>query len=276
MNRRFFLFWLSSLLLCVQPVFGADDASQKNRDSGGRDSAVRNPDQPDATAKTLRVAVYSGEGTGASRTALLEVLAKSPRFRVSDVSAAEIRGGKLADFELLVHPGGSGSKQGRALGEEGRNAVRRFVQRGGGYVGFCAGAYLATNDYQWSLGLIDAKVVDRKHWARGFGTVKLRLTPAGRKLLGRDEELLPIYYHQGPLLSPNDDPATPDYRPLATFATEIAKNGAPPGVMQGTTAICTTRYGQGRVLCFSPHPEKTRGLENMVYTALRWAAAGAE
>ncbi|MBT6847278.1 MAG: biofilm PGA synthesis protein PgaB, partial [Planctomycetaceae bacterium] len=123
----------------------------------------------------IKVAVFEGDGVGKSCTNLLTVLDNSSKiqFEVSRVTTADILAGKLDAFDVLIHPGGSGSKQGNDLGEDGRQQVRQFVSQGGGFLGVCAGAYLATNDYTWSLNLIDAKVVDRKHWARGTGTVQL-------------------------------------------------------------------------------------------------------
>jgi len=44
------------------------------------------------------------------------------------------------------------------------------------------------------------------------------------------------------------------------------------GVMKGTTAIARAPFGEGRVICFSPHPEKTAGLEGMITRAINWAA----
>lgn len=58
---------------------------------------------------------------------------------------------------------------------------------------------------------------------------------------------------------------------LATYRTEIAKRGAPKGVMPGTAAMASARYGKGRVFVISPHPEKTRGLGGMVRSAIVWA-----
>src|SRR5262249_30511661 len=115
-------------------------------------------------------------------------------------------------------------------------------------------------------------VLDRAHWARGYGPVEIKLTPKGRELLGHAEERRIIYYHQGPLLAPAGDPDLPDYEPLAHFSGEIAKNGAPKGVILGTTAIAASRYGRGPVLCFSPHPELTDGLSGMLCRGVRWAA----
>jgi hypothetical protein len=59
--------------------------------------------------------------------------------------------------------------------------------------------------------------------------------------------------------------------PLASYRTEIAKRGAPKGVMAGTPAIVRVRYGKGRVFVISPHPEKTRGLGGIARSAIVWA-----
>ena len=73
----------------------------------------------------------------------------------------------------------------------------------------------------------------------------MRLTNEGKELLETDEDLLAIYYYQGPLLVPANDPNVPDYDTLATFETEVAENGAPKGVMKGTTAIAACSFGRG-------------------------------
>jgi glutamine amidotransferase-like uncharacterized protein len=158
------------------------------------------------------------------------------------------------------------------LGEDGRQQVRQFVSQGGGFLGVCAGAYLATNDYTWSLNLIDAKVVDRKHWARGTGTVQLELSPSGQDLFKAKSSELEIFYGQGPLLARRewDDPKIPDYESLAIYGSEIAKNGAPNGIMKGTSAAVRCDYGKGRVFCFSAHPELTEGLHYLIPTVVQW------
>lgn len=224
----------------------------------------------DLRGEEIRVALYSDTGAGKSVDDAHDVLRSDLRFRVTKLKAKDIQSGRLADFDILVMPGGSGSKQGKALGEEGRQQIRKFVSGGKLYVGVCAGAYLATCDYPWSLHILDAKVIDRKHWARGFGDVELSLTRTGREALGIDRDRCTIYYHQGPLLAPAQNADVDDYQPLATFAGEIAKNGAPEGVMKGTTAVAAGTFGKGRVLCFSPHPEKTKGLTRTLLRAIHW------
>jgi glutamine amidotransferase-like uncharacterized protein len=221
-------------------------------------------------ARPIRVALY--QDVGASPNKLVELLGKQPGIQVTRVTAEQIRSGALDGVDVLIHPGGSGGKQGNNLAEAGRERVRAFVRRGGGYIGICAGAYLATCDYTWSLHILDAKVIDKAHWARGNGPVNVGLSDAGRKLLAAPGESCSILYFQGPLLAPASNPELPDYQLLGTFQTEVHKQGVPGGVMQGTTAIASSTFGKGRVFCFSPHPEKTPGLEPMLIRAINWAA----
>jgi len=222
----------------------------------------------------IRVAIYDDAGGSAKGPPSCErCLPQGKGFAVKRVKAADIRAGELANFDVLIQPGGSGSGQAKALAKEGRDEVRKFVDQGGGYLGICAGAYLASADYEWSLGLLDAKVLDRQHWARGRGDVLLRLTQPGRAMWSEKQDLVTVLYHQGPLLAPAGKAEIPDYEPLASFETEIALKGAPTGVMKGTTAAARGSFGKGRVFCFSPHPEQTEGLDHFIVAAVRWAAA---
>jgi glutamine amidotransferase-like uncharacterized protein len=226
-----------------------------------------------AAPKTIRVAIFSDAGvTKAGVTQVERCLPESQGFEAKLITAEQIRDGALKDFDVLIHPGGTASKQGETLGDRGRGAVKKFVERGGGFIGICAGAYLASAQYKWSLGVLNAKVIDGAHWARGEGDVKLRLTSAGQKALQPEKESCTIHFENGPLLGPGKKDNIEDYEALATFETEMRKNDAPPGIMKGTTAIARGKYGKGRVVCFSPHPEKTPGREVFLQSAVRWAA----
>jgi putative intracellular protease/amidase len=220
----------------------------------------------------IRVAVFQDAGVSEKVAGLIALLNGYAELRVMRVDGNDVRGGKLAGVDVVLVPGGSGSKEAAALEKSGRDEIRSFVERGGGYLGICAGAYLASADYDWSLHILDAKVLDRAHWARGVGDVEVSLTDAGQKLLGADSDRETILYWQGPLLAPAGKAEIPDYETLGTFATEIAKNGAPKGVMPGTTAIARGTFGAGRVFCFSPHPERTPAAQGQVLKAIQWAA----
>ncbi|HEY2412227.1 MAG TPA: BPL-N domain-containing protein [Pirellulaceae bacterium] len=244
---------LISVLSSFRIVAAADDASA-------------------AAAKPIRVAVFDDAGVSDKVAGLIELLNTHSELRVTKVDGNDVRGGKLTGFDVVLVPGGSGSKEAAALEESGRREIRTFVERGGGYLGICAGAYLASADYEWSLHILDAKVLDRAHWARGTGDVEVSLTEAGQKLLGARADRETILYWQGPLLAPAGKPEIADYETLGTFATEIAKNGAPKGLMPGTTAIARGTFGAGRVFCFSPHPERTPAVQGQVLKAIQWAA----
>jgi len=69
-------------------------------------------------------------------------------LQAKDVAA----GGLASRFDLLFVPGGWARDKMAALGEEGSEAIREFVRRGGGYLGFCGGAGLALS-HESGLGL---------------------------------------------------------------------------------------------------------------------------
>ena len=228
---------------------------------------------PQRGAGELRVAIYCGAGVGSDGPVRLEGLLQGTGNVMARVVCPEaIRAGVLGQFDVVLFPGGTGKGTAEALGENGRRAVERFVREGGGYLGICAGAYLATSGYEWGLKIIDARTVDSKHWKRGKGTVKIELTPAGREMLGAREGELPIYYANGPLLGPGGRNDLADYTVLSHFRQEMRQSDAPEGVMLNTPAMIAAAYHKGRVALFSPHPEKTAGLEPFVARAVRWTA----
>lgn len=231
----------------------------------------------DTLGTTVRVAIYDHSGGSANGPKnLMRILIPDSGFAANVVTPQEIRDGALKDYDVLIMPGGSGSKQSAMLEQKGRDNVKKYVESGGGYVGICAGSYLASSHYPWSLGIINAKVWDRSHWARGTGSVELELSSSGSDVLKSERKVLDCYYGQGPLLVPDNQPDMPGYEVLATYGSEIAEKGAPIGAMVGTHAIIRSKYGNGRVMCFSPHPEKEGQPNSIMVEGVRWAGAAAK
>lgn len=225
-------------------------------------------------ASVTNIALYVGLGASATPGvfAYPKAIALDPALRCTFVGAAELaHPDLLKQFDVLIFPGGMGNAQAETLGEAGSKAVTAFVRNGGGYVSSCAGSYLAATSHAWALHLINAEVLDYKHWLRGTGDVDMELTDAGRQILGDFKGLLKVHYANGPLLAVGSDAKLPAFTPLAYFRSDMAKS-APGGVMPNTPAIIAGDYGAGRVLCFSPHPEYTQGLESFVARAVRWVA----
>jgi predicted deacylase len=229
------------------------------------------------------VAVYDADGTGGQGVENLErIFASHPGYVLCHLGPAEIRAGVLDQFHVVIFPGGSGSKEAAALTKEGCRMVRRFVESGGGYVGICAGAFLATAKYDWSLGLVNARTFtgrqyvpgegEKSMWFHGTGTVQMELTAPGREILGDVPGIVELRYANGPIFSPAGREDLPEYVPLAFFRTEIAKYEPQKGTMVDTPAIIASAFGRGRVVAISPHPEASAQLESLVRRAVAWAA----
>jgi hypothetical protein len=235
-------------------------------------AAAEAPTAPLAPGR-LAVAVYCGSGAaGKGVPRVLSLLGAVTNVTVARVSPKDIQAGALKQFNVVMFTGGSGSGQGRALGEAGCREVRQFVEKGGGYVGICAGSYLACSGFSWSLGLLNAKTLSPL-WKRGTATVKVELTDRGREILGPRQGKLDCLYFQGPIVGPAGVPELPEFEPLAVFRSEVAENNTPKGIMINSPAIFAGRFGKGRVLCFSPHPEQTEDLGTFVTRAVAWTAA---
>lgn len=223
--------------------------------------------------RPLQVAIYQTPNSANSGMHLIrrriELLGE---VRVTEFTPAEFATQDLSRFQLVVFGGGSGSKQAANIGESGRAAVRKFVAEGGGYLGICAGAYLACKGFTWGIGLLDARTVSPK-WVRGRARLELELSDAGREVFGDVRDRFFVSYNNGPVIQPLGDAALPDYEVLAWFRTEANGKESPRGVMINSPAVVRTTYGQGRVITISPHPEGTAGLENFIPLAVAWLTA---
>lgn len=225
-----------------------------------------------------RVAVF--DDAGANETKVVRVLTNQPSLHVCQIGPDEMRPAVLRQFDVLVFPGGSGSKQGKAIGARGREHIRQFTSDGGGIVGICAGAYLCSSHYDWSLDLMNAAIfnqsidipeVGRKSmWYRGTATdVDVEISPEGAEVLSL-RGLHRIRYQNGPILSPGKNAAAPAYTELAWFRTENGIYDAQKGTMIGTPAVVRSDYGKGRVLAISPHFESTPDKESVIIRAVEF------
>ena len=229
----------------------------------------------------LFIGLYDGTGsTGRGVSNVVRSLTIQPGFTVSQLGPQDIRGEVLSQFQAVIFSGGSGSKQSATIGKEAAQAVRAYVRGGGGYLGICAGAFLCSAHYSWSLDLVDTHVFTgareiegkgrKQMWYRGKGTdQQMQLTAAGKKVFTGIPEHVEVRYQNGPIVSPKKLPNLPDYKVLAHFRSEKVLYPPQEGTMINTPAIVEGRFGKGRVISISPHPEATKGLESMIVHAVR-------
>ena len=116
-----------------------------------------------ADTSELCIAVYDAGGVGKRGPHNLDRVFSKTKSVMRRVGVADIRDGVLDQFDMVIFPGGSGSKQAAALEEEGQEVVKQFVEDGGGYMGICAGAFLAASNYSWSLGISNHKTLSLIH-----------------------------------------------------------------------------------------------------------------
>ena len=226
------------------------------------------------------VALYADKGgskTGVNRLASL--LDAASNISVTHIDAKDIQSDLLAQFDVIVFGGGSGSEQAETIGEAGAEAIRVFVSKGGGCLGVCGGAFLCSAHYPWSLKIVDTKVFTGMQEVEGVGRkamylrgptakVKMQLTEDGRHVFDGIPEHAEINFHNGPIVSPMNLEGLGPYKPLAFFRSEQVLYPPQKGTMLNSPAIVMGEFGQGRVMSISPHPESSPGLEKMIVQAV--------
>lgn len=179
--------------------------------------------------------VYRGPGACTNCWTSAAQSAKKAGFRVRLVND------HLKDFSVFDHaalwvqPGGKSTTAARAMGEEYLQKIRDFVRSGGGYVGFCAGAFIATSKIGTTemngLGIVPGKT---RLWDQKDG-------PGHLIEVSWNHQIRSVYYHGGPFI---DFSGVNDASLLIYSRYENGQN-----------AGAILNYGQGRVAVNGAHPE---------------------
>jgi glutamine amidotransferase-like uncharacterized protein len=220
----------------------------------------------------IQVGVYNGSGASAVCVIeTLEALKIDTGIAGYGVSPVDIQNGILDELDVLIFPGGSGSKEYNSLGKSSDKLIKEFAAREGkGLVGICAGGYLfASTEGYPCLEIIEAQSI-RDHYNRGRGLMAFTLNAGGKEIfpeLAMYDSLF-VQYYDGPIYE-IADAARMDI--IADIKSDIASHGnAPIGVTPGKPAFLTSQYGKGKVFVSVGHPESTPGLRWMVPRMARW------
>jgi glutamine amidotransferase-like uncharacterized protein len=169
--------------------------------------------------------------------------------------------------KVWVQPGGKSGAASNAMGAANRELIKKFIANGGGYVGFCAGAFLTTPKVGETkvpgLGIIEGKTrVFRR--AKGYPSVERMITADG---------ITHHYWEGGPWFSFNK--------------SQLSKVNVKSRYETGNriNAVETT-FGKGRISVTGTHPEAPQwwyddaeltdkdGLDNQLAAEMiKWAAA---
>ncbi len=224
-------------------------------------------------SEKIHVAVFSGNGASpVCVIETLEALKIDKGIEGKAVDGHDVAEGKLSDFEVIIFPGGSGSKELNNLGKSGVDSIRNFVmKKGKGLIGICAGGFMtmSTDGYP-SLKLSGYKQLDRPHYNRGRGLVQFKLTDRGEEYFPElKNHNLFLQYYDGPVMQLKDS-TKEDTSELAEFVSDIhPDNFAPAGLTPGKTFLYFQNAGKGKIFGIAGHPEATPGMRWMIPRMVR-------
>ena len=215
--------------------------------------AVASPPTDVQHVPKIKVALYLDKGCrGGGVIHLAQLLKSSPEVACDFLNAADVQDGKLAGYDVLVMPGGSGYDRYGPLREEGFEKIRKYIREGGRYYGICAGIAMALNDPK-RLRLIP--YTREKTPPRGGFSAAVKLNARAEELLGVSAGTRYFRYHDGPLPVKGAPVPDSEYEVLATFDSHVMQRGKAVNPMYGMPAIIYGRYGKGKVLVSVMHPE---------------------
>ncbi len=184
--------------------------------------------------KEGNICIYCGSGAILAND--VEFALKELGISFKEIDEDDIKEGKLNDCSVLIIPGGYTEEYVNTLSEKGFDAIREFVFNGGGYIGICAGAYLAAEKVEvpgkpQGLGIIDIQNI------RESGTKMRKIYLKEHPITNGLGNELEIYYQNGPEIIANGK-----VKEMASY--ENVKS-----------AIVVSSFGKGTIVIFSPHPE---------------------
>jgi len=225
------------------------------------------------------------------------------RIRPEIVNKHDVLNGKLSNFDVFIIPG-SGRHYFDALLPEWRRNVREFIASGGGYVGICGGANLASMGFGKGAGINELlgvgalKIANvyvndeqeeewqylwKSNWEYGGIPLRLYIPESEVPIFdGFYGGYINMRYWGGPGMynATFNEPLLGKVIPLAIYAEEpmeVAplhywkwRDGEWYPYMNVTTdikgqfAAVASNYGEGRIVIFGPHPEKATFFDGYV------------
>ena len=235
-------------------------------------------------AATTQFAIYSpgvqGDGVWKEEVKYLEKMMDLLGLSYKKVDAEFINEGRLGlgkrkNFEALIMPGGTSLPRTKQITLEGKKAIELFVKSGGGYLGFCAGSYYATEtitwaeveqdyedfDYPQALNLFHGIAQGPFGWApwnhgtvmQGLETVELNTKLPTLKSIDAPA-YTELFYFGGPFFKiSNRDRENPDLEIWGrAIPPHLNRRASQAGAKQPT--IIHFPKGKGEVILFSYHP----------------------
>ncbi len=228
------------------------------------------------SSDSLRVGVYVGEGASHSWTWFVDLMETYGYGRVRLIREDDFPS-RAPEQDILLVSGGDTFAVARALEPQGARALRDFLERGGLYIGSCAGAYLPLNSSKPPLNIFNFVQCRINNLTRDLPPVRqlpLKFStrygcdfiyhPVREDVRIRMEEGFPVWggreisvpLYGGPPLNLSEDVVPRAFYTGFTEKTrfltdrEIAET-----VYVGKVAACEKAFGAGRMVLLGPHFE---------------------
>jgi hypothetical protein len=213
------------------------------------------------------VIVYTGPGSSNSWIWLADFLEKKGFFHTEFISDP----GMIPDTgaDVIMIPGGDAFGIAEAFGGDGLRRISGMIERGSGYVGICAGAYLPlrssipplsefnlmeTRIANISSSLPD-RIVDQEKYSVRYGCSYIFHPARGPVMLTGDAEIVaPLY--GGPAMMPSaNERILLSFKELTDETEVLVDRDVCMRTMIGRAACLEGKHGKGRVVCISAHLE---------------------
>ncbi len=223
-----------------------------------------------------KIAVYVGTGSSHSWLWFVDVFERYSIYDLVFIDEYGIQQNNLSRFDTLVVSGGDTFSIAESLGPKGAKSLHLFMNRGGVYIGSCAGAYLPMRSSKPHLNLfnfVEVKIANlskflpqakqmrhKSYVCYGCDYIfhpvreEVRLKNHNMSALNKDSFSAPLY--GGPSMIPS-----PDCQVLASYqdftdktAFLVDKELAFETLYQ-KAAIVRAGYGKGLFYLFGPHLE---------------------
>lgn len=225
-----------------------------------------------AEREALKIAIIKTDSPGWE---IIKGILESEGYNVDIIAKKEIKEGKLSDYEVLVFPGGVTPIL-YGIDPKLKEEVRNFVSKGGGYIGTCGGALAASKTIEGDIklegiGLIDVVAEEHLEWGVRYLNSDASLSYYLHDHLvnkPHGSQTWKIAYRAGPALHKIEG-TTQEIDIIGTFAEDLdpdLKNNQ----VKGAGAIIAAKYGEGRVVVFSPHPEYEEDDHFFYLNAVEW------
>lgn len=240
---------VSMAALCVAVAFAIGWMVAHRGDSPGGDPSSIN-------RRPLSVGVFCAEEiASADITKLCELIQTDGFLTCREITARDLCDPSVS-LDVIVVPGGSATRYIEQLGNDGRDCLCKRVLEGTGYVGICAGAYLALSDSDSGIGLLNSVSISTQGEMEGWGSVSTKgrragyvgvdMSALGKRLFGHRGGTIPLQFRGGPIV--DEARSSHETMVMARYSTEVWSFEFQRGTMRGTPAIFGGKHGRGCVI----------------------------